>query len=342
MLDSSDDERGVASIECGGCVSGSVGDRSILFATDGSQGSAAAEAYAFALARSWGASLAVLHVLEFPSGLDPESPVNRLYLAELMKQATQELVELKARAADRGILVETKIATGIPSEEVLAAATDEEPDLVVVGTRGRTGLAHVLLGSTAERIIRAAPCPVLAVHTERYEKGKAGGASHTPWGIQRILVPIDFSDCSLDALEYGALVAQRCKASIRILHVLEPVSYGLDFTLPHVAKRDADRTAITKRLSDLTAALTSSGLVSDCVISGGLPADSILNAALAPDVGLIVMGTHGRRGLSHALFGSVAEFVLRKSSCPVLTVRSPKFHPSHRPVLVRPSMPNNV
>lgn len=83
-------------------MSGSVGDRSILFATDGSQGSAAAEAYAFALARSWGASLAVLHVLEFPSGLDPESPVNRLYLAELMKQATQELVELKARAADRG------------------------------------------------------------------------------------------------------------------------------------------------------------------------------------------------------------------------------------------------
>ena len=314
-------------------MSGSVEGRSIIFATDGSQGSATAEAYAFALARSWDVLLTVLHVLEFPSGLDPDNPVNRLYLAELMKQATQELIELKARAAGRGISVETKITTGIPSEEVLAAATDEASDLIVVGTRGRTGLA---------RIIRAAPCPVLAVHAERSEKESAGGARHNPSGIQRILVPIDFSDCSLDALEYGALVAQRCKASIRILHVLEPVSYGLDFTLPHLAKRDADRTVITKRLSDLTAALTSSGLVSDCVISGGLPADSILNAALAPDVGLIVMGTHGRRGLSHALFGSVAEFVLRKSSCPVLTVRSPKFHPSHRPVLVRPSMPNNV
>ncbi|MBL8072956.1 MAG: universal stress protein [Nitrospira sp.] len=323
-------------------MSTSAGGPSILFATDGSQGSAAAEAYACGLARSWGGSLTVMRVLEFPSGLDPENPVNQLYLAELMKQATQELVELKARAVSQGVSVETKIATGIPSEEVLAAATGEVPDLIVVGTRGKTGLAHVLLGSTAERIIRVAPCPVLAVRTERHEAASGNEARHTPSGIQRILVPIDFSDCSLDALEYGVLVAQRSKASVRILHVLEPVSYGLDFTLPHVAKREHDRTVLAKRLSDLTAALTAAGVVSDSVISGGLPADSILTAAATSDVDLIVMGTHGRRGLSHALFGSVAEFVLRKASCPVLTVRSPKFHPGHRPVLVRPSMPSNV
>lgn len=319
-----------------------MGGLRILFATDGSQGSASAEDYVYALTRSWDASLTVMQVLEFPTGLDPENPVNRLYLAELMKEATQELVELKARAAARGISAETKIVTGIPSEEVLAAATGEEPDLIVVGTRGKTGLAHVLLGSTAERIIRAAPCPVLAVRAELHEEGRKGGPRHNLSAIERILVPVDFSDCSLDALEYGALVAQRSKASIRMLHVLEPVSYGLDFTLPHVAKRDHERTAITKRLTDLAAALTSSGLVSDFVVSGGLPADSILNAAVVHDASLIVMGTHGRRGLSHALFGSVAEFVLRKASCPVLTVRSPKFHPGHRRVILRPSMPSNV
>lgn len=323
-------------------MSVTTGRPNILFATDGSQGSAAAEAYACGLARSWGASLTVMHVLEFPSGLNPENPVNQLYLAELMKQATQELVELKTRAAGRGVSAETKIATGIPSEEVLAAVTGEGPDLIVVGTRGKTGLAHILLGSTAERIIRAAPCPVLAVRARLHDEEKTGRLRHNPPVIERILVPIDFSDYSLDALEYGAVVAQRSKASVRILHVLEPVSYGLDFTLPHVAKRDHDRTAITKKLSDLTAALTSAGLVSDFVVSGGLPADSILSAAVTPDVGLIVMGTHGRRGLSHALFGSVTESVLRKSLCPVLTVRNPKFHQDHRSVLVRSSTPNNV
>lgn len=319
-----------------------TGGLHILFATDGSRGSAAAEAYACGLARSWDASLTVMNVLEFPSELDPENPVNQLYLAELMKQATQELVELKARAAGRGVSAETKIGTGIPSEEVLATARGEEPDLIVVGTRGRTGLAHVLLGSTAERIIRAASCPVLTVRAELHGEERTGGSRHDPSALTRILVPVDFSDCSLDALEYGALVAQRSKASIRMLHVLEPVSYGLDFTLPRVAKRDHDREAITKRLSDLAAALTSAGLVSDFVVSGGLPADSILHAATTHDIGVIVMGTHGRRGLSHALFGSVAEFVLRKSSCPVLTVRSPKFPPGHRRILSSQSMPYNV
>ncbi|MGE3979098.1 MAG: universal stress protein [Nitrospira sp.] len=76
---------------------------------------------------------------------------------------------------------------------------------------------------------------------------------------------------------------------------------------------------------------------------GGPAADSILDTARSQLVDLIIiMGTHGRRGLSHTLFGSVAESVLRRSSCPVLTVRSPKFHPGHRRVLSGQSIPTNV
>lgn len=335
MFDPPEDERRVAPAERGGGVSMPAEKLTILLATDGSQGSATAEAYASALAQSWGASLTVMNVLEFPSGLDSESPVNRLYLAELMKQATRELVDVKERAVNRGISVETKIVTGIPSEEVLAAAAGEDPELIVVGTRGKTGLAHILLGSTAERIIRAAPCPVLAVRAEGQRMAEADGRPHDPADLKRILVPIDFSDCSLDALEYAVLVARRCKASIIILYVMEPVSYGLDFTLPHVAKREQDRAVIAEKLSGLTAALTSAGMTCDFRIVGGLPADSILGSLMAQGGDMIVMGTHGRRGLSHALFGSVAESVLRKSSCPVLTVRSPKFRPGHRRVIHR-------
>ena len=89
----------------------------------------------------------------------------------------------------------TKIATGIPSEEIRKAAESEDSDLIVVGTRGKTGLAHVLLGSTAERLIRTAPCPVLAVRMEQ-------SCEHRAVVLDRLLVPIDGSDCSLDALEY--------------------------------------------------------------------------------------------------------------------------------------------
>lgn len=314
----------------------------LLLATDGSRGSAIAADYAFSLARSWGASLTVMNVLEFQPGLDPENSVNQLYLTELMKQATNELIELKARAVDRGISAHTRIATGIPSEEVLSAAVEDTPDLIVVGTRGRSGLKHVLLGSTAERIIRGAPCPVLAVRAQPYGEEQAVGSRRDPTHLERILVPVDFSDCSLDALEYAALVAQRSKASLQLLHVLEPISYGLDFTLPHKAKRDSIKAGHTKRLSDLVSALTSAGILSEFLMLGGLPTDSILDAARKQPADLIVMGTHGRRGLSHALFGSIAESVLRKSSCPVLMVRSPKFRLGHRRVVSGQSSSTNV
>jgi nucleotide-binding universal stress UspA family protein len=304
----------------------------ILFATDLSRAAEGAEAYASTMAVSWGATLTVMSVLEFPPGMNPVYPVNRLYLAELMKQATRELAELKARTSAQGISVQTRIATGIPSEEVSAAARAEGTDLIVVGTLGKTGVEHVLLGSTAERIIRTAPCPVLAVRTER-SRAEQGGGKQTPVEFKRLLVPVDFSDCSLDALEYAVIVAQRAKASLTLLHVLEPVSYGLDFTFPHPEKRELLREAITSRLISLVSALTSTQVTANYLLRGGLPNDSILEAARTGSADLIVMGTHGRRGLSHVVYGSVAESVLRQSHCPVLTVRSPKFHPDHRRVL---------
>ena len=307
----------------------------IVLATDCSPEAEGAEVYACALAELWGAALTVVNVLEFPPGLNPEYPVNRVYLTEMMKQATRALAELKVRTEGRGISVRTRIATGIPSQEVLTAAEAEDADLLVVGTLGKTGLKHVLLGSTAERVIRASPCPVLAVRAE-WSEGEAGSKPR-PATLDRILVPVDFSDCSLDALEYAAVVAQRAKASITLLHVLEPVSYGLDFTLTIPGSRERKKEAVAERLAGVVAALKNMHVEAEYVVRGGLPNDSILEAVRTTAADIIVMGTHGRRGLSHALYGSVAEFVLRKSRCPVLTVRSPKFKSGHRRVLGAPS-----
>jgi len=305
----------------------------ILLATDGSQWAEDAEAYATCLAASWNATLTAMTVLEFPPGLNPDYAVNRLYLEELMKQATTCLAELKARAANRGLSIHTRIASGIPSEELLAAAQAEDSDVIVVGTKGKTGLEHVLLGSTAERVIRTAPCPVLAVRS--HTRGQGGGGTDPCEGISlgRILVPLDFSDCSLDALEYAVLIARQAGASVRLLHVLEPVCYGLDFTLPHLTKSGRQREQMDKRLAELATAISDSGVTTDVQLRGGLPPDSILDTARAVPADLIVMGTHGRRGLSHVVSGSVAEAVLRRAVCPVLTVRSPKFGPSHRRVI---------
>jgi nucleotide-binding universal stress UspA family protein len=159
------------------------------------------------------------------------------------------------------------------------------------------------------------------------------GALSRPVTLERILVPVDFSACSLDALEYAVVVAQQAKASLMLLHVLEPVSYGLDFTLGHSRTRELVRENWTKRLEDLASSLKVTDIPVEVRLRGGLPADSILDSAQTLPCDLIVMGTHGRRGISHAISGSVAEAVLRKALCPVLTVRSPKFGPGHSRVI---------
>jgi len=299
----------------------------ILFATDFSRWARRAEDYACALACSWRASLTVLCVAEFPPGLNPNYPVNQEYLADLMKRASSQLDDLKGRAEPRGIAITTRMAAGIPSEEVIAAARAEGSDLIVVGTRGKTGLAHILLGSTAERVIRGAPCPVLAVRTEPADN-EDGSVLTRPVTLERILVPVDFSDCSLDAFKYAVVVAKQAKASVMLLHVLEPVSYGLDFDLGHFRSREYVRETWTKRLEELAATHQHPDMVVEYRLRGGFPSDSILDSAKTLPCDLIVMGTHGRRGISHTISGSVAEAVLRKAHCPVIAVRSQKFGPS--------------
>lgn len=306
----------------------------ILFATDFSKCAARAEEYAVFLAKAYAARLDILHVLEFQHGMDPDYEVHRLYLEQLRKETDRQLDDLVNRARWVGLTAKGQQVLGIPSQRINEMAKEDDTDLVVLGTHGRTGLAHILLGSTAERVVKGAPCPVLAVRLAR-AGGKAAAIQATTASprILRILVPVDFSDCSLEALEYAVPVAKQFGAVVTILHVMEPVSYGLDFTLIHTGEERKMRERLESRLSELAAALHSQGLTAEPVIHGGVPADSILDWALQQEPDLIVMGTHGRRGVSHLVSGSVAEAVLRRAPCPVLTVKSPKFGPGHRRVL---------
>ena len=292
----------------------------LLLATDFSDWARRAEEYASALAASWRAELTVMTVVEFPPGMDTEYAVNQLYLKDRSYEASDHLAELKRRLSLRGIEATTRISTGIPSEEVIAAAQVQEADLVIVGTRGKSGLAHVLLGSTAERVIRMAPCPVLAVHMVQSEDPVGQGMT-----LDRILVPTDLSDCSLEAVQYARVVATQAKASIELLHIMEPACYGIDFTIESSAERQQKRKATTGRLEALSSELTTAGIAVKLRVLGGAPADTILEVAHKTSSNLIVMGTHGRRGLSHVLAGSVTEAVLRRGTIPVLAVRKPAF-----------------
>ncbi len=305
----------------------------ILFATDFSACADRAMGYALALAGTWKADLCVMTVLELYPGMDPDYTVNKMYLDHLRGEANRQLVAVEARAKAAGQPVTTRIETGIPSQAVQTVAEGIGADLLVVGTHGRTGLDHVLIGSTAERVVRISPCPVLAI---KAEKGGGGGASVS--AIKRIVVPVDLSTCSLDALEYAVLFAKPLGATVTILHALEPVAYGLDFSLTHAKEWKEQRDYLEKRLSVLSACLTAHGVQADHVLKPGLPADSIASYVTQQQFDLMIMGTHGRRGISHVLVGSIAGAMLRHAPCPVLTVRQFKVGADYQRVVPQGNM----
>lgn len=281
----------------------------ILFATDFSSCAHHAEDYVAFFAKAYEANVAILHALEIYEGT---------YVTTVQDQSEthERLDDIVRRLAQPAGRVRYQERAGIPDAIICETAEEVRADLIVLGTHGRTGLHHVLLGSTAERVLTMAPCPVLTIRKHRKVEGHG---AKKPIQFKQIAVPIDFSDCSLNALEYGVQIAKDFGAGLTLLHSLEPLSYGIDLTFGHAAERNHQRVAA--QLKVVADRVQSQGVSVSAVIRGGLPADSILDFLDSSDCDLVVMGTHGRRGLAHLVKGSVAEAVLRRASCPVLAAK---------------------
>jgi len=151
--------------------------------------------------------------------------------------------------------------------------------------------------------------------------------------IQRILCPIDFSDSADHALRYASALAETFGAELTLLHVVAPIVAALpgETALPDALLADVEELAdaCRERLEKTVGQLTANGLSVQHKVLNGVPFIEIIRYARDAEMDLIVMGTHGRTGLGHLLIGSVAERVVRKSPCPVLTVK----HPEHEFVM---------
>jgi nucleotide-binding universal stress UspA family protein len=150
--------------------------KTILLPTDGSDCSAKAMGYALSFAKQYGGRVVALHVID-----QRWEDQARIVCAELGQDLTQKIrtgYEEEAQrilrgvadaAAKVGVPVETKVATGIPSEDIARVARELPADLIIMGTHGRAGMSHLLLGSVAEKVVRGAPCPVLTVRKEEHD-----------------------------------------------------------------------------------------------------------------------------------------------------------------------------
>jgi len=143
--------------------------------------------------------------------------------------------------------------------------------------------------------------------------------------MNKIIVPIDFSEFSKKALRYAVEFARQWNAEIILVYVVEPVIYPADFSFGQVAipsmeseLRERGKEQLDKLIaSDVVGAVRARGLV-----RGGKPFVEIIHAAMEENADLIIIATHGHSGIEHALFGSTAEKVVRKAPCPVLSIRS--------------------
>jgi len=153
------------------------------------------------------------------------------------------------------------------------------------------------------------------------------------FSVTSLLVPIDFSENSLRALALAKEVARGPHASIHLLHVVEPVVYPADWSYAQVGFADIEQELednSKNELQKLVSSLTDEGFAAQAVTRRGRASDEICTYAAEQGTSIIAIGTHGRSGFEHFLFGSTTERVLRKAPCPVLSVRLDQQRPDSK------------
>lgn len=277
--------------------------RKILCPIDFSAGSRHALRVATRLANESGAPLVLAHAWFIPPiAIAGEFPLPADSIQGMVDDAQRGLTDAIAEAKKAGVEnVTSQLVSGPPAEKITELAT--RGDLIVMGTHGRTGVPRFLLGSVAERVVRLAPCSVLVAR----EHGE-------PQPYRHILVPLDFSESSRRALDEAGDLASRTGATVTLLHVLELPAAGL------VPEAEHRATTLLDEWGELVEQKTRTRVTR--LVKTGAPAQQILaSAADDPSIDLIVLGSHGRTGITRMLIGSVAEKVVRHAQRPVLIAR---------------------
>jgi nucleotide-binding universal stress UspA family protein len=244
-------------------------------------------------------------------------------LAQTEHLAEEYLEQVRAQLAADGLTVHSLVARGDPATEVLAAARDVQARLIVMATHGRSGLGRWMIGSVADRVVRAATVPVLLVPARAL-------AQQLRTVYARLLVPLDGSPLSESALPHAVALARLFSARLDLLTVVPRPGHYIESEteLWRAAERGdpalliaAVRAAREHYLAEQSARLQQDGLDAVPVIAEGEVAETILQMAQERHADCIVMATHGRSGLARWVLGSVAAKVLSAASIPVLLVR---------------------
>jgi len=298
--------------------------KTILVPLDFSRASIQALKYAIPFGKEFGAVIHLVHVQPTKAltaivnvgGL----MLNRMDAIALMQDRLSEALRRQGRFSPDNC----HAVSGRPFEEICKLAREIKADLIVLPTRGLSRLKQGILGSTAERVIRHAPCPVLIPRGAEFTSITWNGAgATTDFELRKILVPVDFTKCSLAGVKYAARLAKGTGATLRLFHVVFP--YPQLFAVDRVGASLTPliKTAKARAREEMSELLELSflrGIPCETEIQTGPVIDEICEESSRTGIDLVVTSTHGCTGFEHAVFGSVAEHVVRHAECPVIVI----------------------
>lgn len=293
--------------------------KSILCPVDFSKFSVRAYNYASSLARHYGATLFVQHVVELwrhPSAcFAATADEYNDFRGSLVTSAEDRLRCFVQASAVDGLHPELVIQEDWAIDCILSFAENKAADLIVIGTHGVRGFDRLVLGSVTEKVLRKARCSVLAVHQTPQNPSSQGMAQH---GIElrEILFCTDLSDLSNGAFDYALSVATEYKANLTLVHVVEGNSKSHCSEKMEKANDVLDR-LVPREVKD------NSGISK--VVRVGKPYREITQFANEKAADLVIMAMHGSDSLDDAVFGSTTYRVVQLGTCPVLAV-----HPEAR------------
>jgi nucleotide-binding universal stress UspA family protein len=291
----------------------------VLAPVDGSEPSDKSLEYAIALGRT-GASVDLVNVVdEIPivsqsattvSAFDP-TPL----LEALDAQGHAVLAAAAARCREAGITPTEQFVRDVPVPGIVATAEQCKSDLIVLGTHGRHGLAHAFLGSTTEGVLEHSHIPVLTVRIPDV------APANPPF--RRAIVAVDDSDPADAAVNIAVRLHETLGTEIVFVHAIDPntvldraATYGYDPTPLIDEMRSAANALLERARAKAPASAAQAAIVE------GHSAKAIANEAAQRGADLIIVGSHGRRGIRRFFLGSVAEEVVRTSVIPVLVMRA--------------------
>jgi nucleotide-binding universal stress UspA family protein len=281
----------------------------IAVGIDFSPGSLRAVDHAMMVARQTGASVTLVHATAVPAPFHQRSDdAWAALLRENLAANRARLEELHQRLRGQGVELSQVVADGEADPALADASRELGADLVVVGTHGRTGLARVVLGSVAEKTIRLAPSSVLVARGEP-----------PPGGYQHVVVGTDFSPLAWKALE-RALELTAPGGHVHVVHAWQAPYLELDLSGQALAAlREGAEQETEAHRERVLAMPRAKGVMVGLDLVDGVPF-TVLDT-YSSQAQLIVVGSHGRRGVRRFLLGSVAETTVRHARCPVLIAR---------------------